>query len=59
MVFSPINKKKILITGKNSRFCKFLKNDLKNFDAIFTTKKDFNYLNFNQMENFIKKKHIK
>ena len=27
MVLTPL-KKKILITGKNSRFCKYLKNDL-------------------------------
>jgi dTDP-4-dehydrorhamnose reductase len=59
MVFSPINKKKILITGKNSRFCKFLEKDLKNFDAIFTSKKNFNILKFDQMQNFIKKKKIK
>ena len=56
MVFSPMNKKKILITGKNSRFCKFLKEDLKNFNTIFTSKKNFNILNFSQMQNFVKKK---
>ena len=59
MVFTPINKKKILVTGKNSRFSKFLVNDLKNFDAIFTSKKDFNILDISQMEKFIKKKQIK
>jgi len=59
MVLSPINKKKILITGKDSRFCKFLKKDLKNFDTIFTSKKKFNILKFNQMQNFIKNKKIK
>ena len=58
MVFSLMNKKKILITGKNSRFCKFLKEDLKNFNTIFTSKKNFNILNFSQMENFIKKKKL-
>ena len=54
-----MNKKKILITGKNSRFCKFLKEDLKNFNTIFTSKKNFNILNFSQMENFVKKKKIR
>ena len=52
-------KKKILITGKNSRFCRFLKKDLENYDAIFTSKKNFNILNFSQIENFIKNKKIK
>ena len=56
MVFTPINKKKILVTGKNSRFSKFLVKDLKNFDAIFTSKKDFNILDISQMEKFIKKR---
>ena len=59
MVFSPMNKKKILITGKNSRFCKFLKEDLKNFNTIFTSKKNFNILNFSQMEKFVKNKKIR
>ena len=59
MVFSSVNKKKIIITGKNSRFCKFLKKDLETFSTIFTTKKNFNILNFSQMENFIKGKKIK
>ena len=39
MVFTPL-KKKILITGKSSRFCKFLKNDLKKFNTIFASKKN-------------------
>ena len=41
MVFSSLKKNKILITGKNSRFCKFLKEDLKDFKTIFTSKKEF------------------
>ena len=59
MVFSLMNKKKIIITGKNSRFCKFLKEDLKNFNTIFTSKKNFNILNFSQMEKFVKNKKIR
>ena len=33
MVLTPL-RKRILITGKNSRFCKFLKNDLKRFNGL-------------------------
>jgi len=58
MVFTPL-KKKILITGKSSRFCKFLKNDLKKFNTIFTSKKMFDVCNYNKMKNFIKNKNIK
>ena len=59
MVFSPKLKENILVTGKSSRFCQFLKKDLKKFNAIFTTKKNFNLLNFKQMEKFVKNKKIK
>jgi len=59
MVYSPKLKENILVTGKSSRFCKFLKKDLKKFNAIFTTKKNFNLLNFKQMEKFAKNKKIK
>lgn len=58
MVFAPL-KKKILITGKNSRFCKFLKNDLKKFNTIFTSKENFDICNYTQMKNFVRKKKIK
>ena len=57
MVFTPL-KKKILITGKNSRFCKFLKTDLARFDTIFTSKKNFYVCNYIKMKNFIKNKKI-
>ena len=50
--------KKILVTGSSSRFCKYLKYDLKNHKVFFTTKKNFDILNFNKMEKFIKKKKI-
>jgi dTDP-4-dehydrorhamnose reductase len=51
-------KKIILVTGKNSRFCSFLKKDLKKFKTYFTSKNNFNLLNFNQMKKFIKNKKI-
>jgi len=58
MVFTPL-KQKILITGKNSRFCKYLKNDLKKYNTIFTSKEMFDVCNYNKMKNFIKNKKIK
>ena len=40
MVHSPkLKKKTILVTGSTSRFCKFLKNGLKNYSVIFTKKR--------------------
>ena len=57
MVLTPL-RKRILITGKNSRFCKFLKNDLKRFNTIFTSKENFNVLNYTKMKNFIKNKKV-
>ena len=59
MVFKNNLKEHILITGSNSRFCKFLKEDLKKFKTSFTTKKNFNLLNYKQMEKFIQNKNIK
>ena len=58
MVFTPL-KQKILITGKNSRFCKHLKNDLKKYNTIFTSKEMFDVCNYNKMKNFLKNKKIK
>ena len=58
MVLAPL-KKKILITGKNSRFCKFLKNDLKKFNTIFTSKENFDVCNYIKMKNFVRNKKIK
>ena len=59
MVHSPkLKKKTILVTGSTSRFCKFLKNGLKNYSVIFTKKKDFNILNYKKMYNFIKNKKV-
>lgn len=50
--------KKILVTGKSSRFCKYLKKDLEKFNCIYTSKKEFDILNFDKMKNFIKNKKI-
>ena len=58
MVYTPL-KQKILITGKNSRFCKYLKNDLKKYNTIFTSKEMFDVCNYNKMKNFLKNKKIK
>ena len=55
---SRLKNKKILITGKTSRFCKYLVEDLKNCKTIFTDKKNFNILNFSKMERFIRNKKI-
>ena len=52
-------KKKILVTGKSSRFCKFLKNQLNPKDTIFVSKKEFNILNLKSMTNFLKDSKIK
>ena len=57
MVLTPL-RKRILITGKNSRFCKFLKNDLKRFNTIFTSKENFDVLNYTKMKNFINNKKV-
>ena len=53
-----LKNKKILVTGSNSRFCKFLKKDLRDYETYFTTKKNFNILNLKSMEKFIKSKRI-
>ena len=58
MVYSFKLKKNILVTGKTSRFCKYLRKNLKNFNAIYTDKKKFNLNNFKQMCKFVKNKKI-
>ena len=58
MAHTSVGKQNILITGKTSRFCKYLKNNLDGYNAYFTTKKNFNILNFKQMQNFLKNKKI-
>ena len=49
---------KILVTGKSSRFVKYLKNELLGFEVIYPNKKEFNILNYKQIEKFIKRKKI-
>ena len=51
-------KKKILVNGANSRFCKYLKNEIDISRTYFVSKKEFNILNFKQMNKFIKNKKI-
>ena len=51
-------KKNILITGRSSRFCNFLKKDLISYNTFFTTKKNFDILNIKKMEKFIVKNKI-
>tara|TARA_B100000575_G_C23059002_1_gene609701 strand:- start:249 stop:1004 length:756 start_codon:yes stop_codon:yes gene_type:complete len=51
-------KPNILVTGGTSRFCKYLKKELKNFKAIFPTKRKFDITNFSMMKKFIKKRGI-
>ena len=58
MVHTSKLKKNILITGKTSRFCKFLKQYLYKFNTIYTDKKEFNFNNLGQMSDFIKNKNI-
>ena len=51
-------KKNILITGGSSRFCRFLKKELKDYKTFFPKKNQFNILKFNQMIRFVKHKKI-
>ena len=57
MVFTS-KLKKILITGSNSRFCKFLKKDLEKYYCFFPSKKVFNILDYKKMDIFLKKRGI-
>ena len=50
--------KNILVTGASSRFCKYLKKDLKPFKSTFCSKKVFNILNYEQMKRFLKNKNF-
>ena len=54
----PFKLKKILITGSNSRFCKFLKKNLEKYYCLFPSKKVFNILDYRKMDIFLKKKKI-
>ena len=59
MIKNNNQKKTILITGENSRFSYFLKDDLKSYKTYFASKKDFDILSLKKMKNFIKDKKIK
>ena len=48
-------KKKILITGSNSQFCKLLKKKFYGKNIFYTSRKDLNILNINSIENKVKK----
>jgi len=58
MVYSSKLKKNILVTGKSSRFCKYLRKNLTKYNTIYTDKKNFNLNNFEQMCKFVKNKKI-
>ena len=51
-------KLKILVTGGTSRFCKFLKNELKNYNVIFPSKKKFDVTNYLKIKKFVKNNKI-
>ena len=51
-------KKKILVNGKTSRFCKYLVNEMDPKNSIFVGKKEFNILNFDLINRYLKKKKI-
>tara|TARA_B100000965_G_scaffold400010_1_gene421132 strand:+ start:2813 stop:3544 length:732 start_codon:yes stop_codon:yes gene_type:complete len=50
--------KKLLITGKTSRFTKYLKIEIKKFNTVYPSKKEFNILKYEQIDKFIAKKKI-
>ena len=51
-------KRKILINGKTSRFCKYLVNEMDAEKTIFVNKKEFNILNFKNINKFLIKNKI-
>ena len=55
MVYAPKLKRNVLVTGGSSRFCKFLRLNNSNLNFIYTDKKNFNILNYKQMNKFLKK----
>mgnify|MGYP006092218595 CR=1 FL=1 len=56
---STLSEKKIAITGKTSRVAKTLKKFFFGNNIIYLDRKDFNILDFNQINNFLKRKKIK
>ena len=51
-------KRKILVNGKTSRFCRYLINEMDKKQTIFVNKKQFNILNFNIINKFLIKNKI-
>ena len=51
--------KSILITGGNSRFCKYLKKQLSGKNVIYSTKKQLDILNYEKLIKVLKQKKIK
>ena len=47
----------VVLKYKNNEL-NFLKKDLKDYNCIFTTKKNFNILKYSQINSFVKKKKI-
>ncbi len=54
-----IKKKNILVSGGNSRFCKYLKKYLNGENVFYSNKKNLNILNYDQVLNFLRQKKIK
>ena len=52
-------KKKIALTGGNSRFAKILKKNFFGKNIIYLNKNDFDILNFKKINSFLKKNQIK
>ena len=53
-----MTKKNILISGGDSRFCKFLKKNLSGKNVIYCNKKKLNIDNYNNISQMIKKHKI-
>ncbi len=51
-------KLKILVTGGTSRFCKYLKKELKKYNVIFPSKEKFDITKYSKIKNFVKEKKI-
>ena len=55
---NKVKKKNILVTGANSRFCKFLKKSLSGKNIFFYDKKRLDITNFRKISEIIKKNRI-
>jgi dTDP-4-dehydrorhamnose reductase len=54
-----MNQKKILVSGGDSRFCYYLKQEFKNDKILYLNKKQLNILNYVKLLEILKKKKIK